>query len=109
MARAFLVWGGWLRYCLDCALWIAWRVLVLAGLTALRRRSKPPTAHVVDGLWLWVAYALGMGYLGGWLSWGTGAGCPTWPKPIANYIWPSALIARRCYASRRWTPAYTMV
>jgi hypothetical protein len=76
MACVFLVWGGWLGYCLNCALWIAWWVLVLAGLTALRRRSEPPTVHVVDGLRLWVAYALGLGHLGGWLSWGHGRWLP---------------------------------
>jgi hypothetical protein len=42
----------------------------------LRRRSEPPTVHVVDGLRLWVAYALGLGHLGGWLSWGHGRWLP---------------------------------
>lgn|GEM_PF-5283972 len=76
IARLFLVWGGWPGYCLNCALWIVWWVLVLAGLTALRRHSKPSTGRVMDGLRLWVAYALGLGHLGGWLSWGFGRWLP---------------------------------
>lgn len=101
MARLFLMWGGWPGYCLNCALWIVCWVLVLGGLTALRRRAKPSTGRIMDGLRLWVAYALGLGHLGGWLSWGPGR----WlPHLAAAYRQLHLLLHTHCPDLLRFSP-----
>lgn len=68
--RAFLVWGGWIGQCVGSAVWIVGWTLVLDGLESLRLRLAGRWAALVGWLRLWTAYALALGHLNGFASWG---------------------------------------
>ncbi|HNP73524.1 MAG TPA: hypothetical protein PKK15_20595 [Kouleothrix sp.] len=100
--RALLLRAGWLGQCLGSALWVLAWALVLSWLEAWRER-RPARAAQLGWLQLWLAYALALGHLNGFVSWAAprgaigGAfsafyrawsGAAGWLEPISPFGYP---------------------